>query len=645
MTIEKDKVERLGIYSFYDKDGIVDRYIEFFLDDFRKNVDKLIIVSNGKLPELQKRKLEKFTDDIINRENKGFDIWGYKCGMDSQGWEELQQYDEIVLTNNTLMGPIYPFEEMFTSMKKKDVDFWGITRHYAFDFDPTGENEYGYIPEHIQSFFMVFRKNMVESIEFQKYWDNLPELDTYEKAVGKHETMFTKKFADKGFKWDTYVDTDDIKSLNEYPLMVSPRLLLEKKRCPVFKRRTFFQPYDFVLHNSTGQSALELMNFLKKSKKYDVDLIWENILRTCNQADFAKSLHLIKVFSSQDAPIEKIENELKKKKIALVMHLYFEDLLEESFYYASTMPETADVYITTNTIEKKKSIERVFAKLKCNKLDIRVIENRGRDVSSVLVGVKDVIMDYDIACFVHDKKTAQLKPGTVGEGFAYKCFENTLHNKNYVYNVINEFLKEPRLGIMSPPGPNHGPYFAGIGNEWTNNFDNTVDLAKKLGIKVPIDAEKEPLAPLGTFFWFRPKAFEPLYAYDWKYEDFPEEPNKIDGTILHAVERIYPLAVQQAGYYPAIQMVDTFAGIEVTNLQYFTREYNKVLRKHQICGEQHTVREVLDTQLTDRIEVHNKLGDAQKELEVISREYEKTLNLLPVKIMRKLIELKKKVTG
>ena len=40
-----------------------------------------------------------------------------------------------------------------------------------------------------------------------------------------------------------------------------------------------------------------------------------------------------------------------KSKIALVIHLYFPDLLEENKHYIESMPKDADIYITTNTQE------------------------------------------------------------------------------------------------------------------------------------------------------------------------------------------------------------------------------------------------------------------------------------------------------
>ena len=210
-------------------------------------------------------------------------------------------------------------------------------------------------------------------------------------------------------------------------------------------------------------------------------------------------------------------------------------------------------------------------------MKVILIENRGRDVSALLVGTKDFIMDYDYVCFVHDKKVTQLSPQTVGAGFSYKCFENLLPTKEFVQNVIRTFEENPRAGLLTPPPPNHGDYYITLGLEWGMNYDVTVELAEKLGITVPIDKKKEPIAPLGTMFWFRPKALKLLFDQDWEYKDFPAEPNKIDGTLLHAVERIYSYVVQQEGYYPAWIFSEKGAQIEVTNLNYMVRGLNNAV--------------------------------------------------------------------
>ena len=615
MLLEQNS-KRLGIFFFYDKDGIVDSYVSHLLSGVSPFIDKLMIVCNGELSEPGKVIFDKYSKEIILRENIGFDVGAYKEAFEYVGYDHLKEYGEIVIFNHTIMGPVYPMNEMFEEMAGRDVDFWGITKYGEESFDPFGYSPYGYLPEHIQSHFLVFRKSLVQSEAFIQFWQNMPVIKSYDESVGLFESVFTKKFADQGFQWDVYVNTDDYKGITTYPLMNYPKELIMRKKCPIFKRRTFFQPYDYVLGNTVGQSAMELLDYLKKTNLYDVDMIWENILRTCHQADFVKNMQLQYVLPSNIAPVDKVKRALKEKKVALIMHLYFEDLIDSSFAYAQAMPEEADIYITTDSERKKNLIEKKFAESKCRKVEVRMIQNRGRDVSSILVGVKDIIMNYDVACFAHDKKTAQVNPGSVGEGFAYKCFENTLHNEEYVYNIIHCFLENERLGLLVPPAPNHGDFFPTLGLEWSINFENTCKLARSLGIMIPMDKSKEPIAPLGTFFWFRPKAFKYLYAKDWEYEDFPKEPNNTDGTLLHAIERIYPFAVQQAGYYPAFVLLDKFASIELNNLEYYVREYNKVLLENHIGGYQHVMVDRLKKVLSDdsyngNMEIERKLEQYQ----------------------------------
>lgn len=59
-----------------------------------------------------------------------------------------------------------------------------------------------------------------------------------------------------------------------------------------------------------------------------------------------------------------------------------------------------------------------------------------------------------------------------------------------------------------------------------------------------------------------------MLEHEWKFTDFPQEPIKTDGTILHAIERSYSYVAQDAGYYPMIIMNSNFAELEYENLKY-----------------------------------------------------------------------------
>ena len=130
-------MKRLGIFFFYEKNGDVDDFITYYLADLNKNLTELVVVCNGKLSEQGRAAFSQFTDNIIVRENKGLDVWAYKTALDSYGWAKLSEFDEIVMTNSTLMGPVRPLKEMFDAMwENQDLDFWGLSIHHGAKSNP-----------------------------------------------------------------------------------------------------------------------------------------------------------------------------------------------------------------------------------------------------------------------------------------------------------------------------------------------------------------------------------------------------------------------------------------------------------------------------------------------------------------------------
>lgn len=569
-----ESINRLAIYFFYDADGIVDRYVPYMLNDLKKNCSDILVVCNGKLTSEGRKTFLSITPHLLVRENKGFDVWAYKTALEYYGWKKLSEYDEVVLMNFTLFGPLYPLSEMFEEMNQRDIDFWGVTKHHGFPFDPFGTIPCGYIPEHIQSSFICVRSSMLNSPEFHIYWETMDQVTSYAEAVGKHEAIFTQKFEDAGFQSAVYVQTDDLKEYTHYPLMLMPLELIKNRKCPVFKRKSFTNEYYEFLNASLGEPTIEMFGYIQNHMDYDLDMVWENLLRTDTMADIKNRMHLNYIF-----PKDRIQNSnsTAKLKTALVMHIYFEDQVESCLRYASSMPIDSDIYFTVCKRETRQALEQAMSILSPRKIQVIEIPNRGRDVSALLVGAAPFVYNYDLICFAHDKKTKQVKPYSVGMSFAYKCLENTLGSVEYVKNIIDVFEQEARLGMLMPPPPNHASYYGVIGTEWASNFENTKKLAKDLGLHVKIQIDKEPITPLGTMFWFRPKCLSALYEKNFHYDSFPEEPNQYDGTLLHAIERIYGFCAQNEGYYTGWCMNDQFAAIEMTNYHFMLRELSTAL--------------------------------------------------------------------
>ena len=565
-----DQIKRLVIYFFYDKEGIVDRYVPYMLEDIRKNCSELFIVCNGKLSAEGESVFLGLTPHLRVRENVGFDVWAYKEVLELYGWDRIAEFDEVVFMNSTIMGPVYPFSEMYEEMNKRDLDFWGINAFHKVPFDPFGKIPYGYVPWHLQSSFIAVRKSMLTSPDYHSYWENRPPVNSYEDAVSTHEAIFTKTFQDKGFICASYVDTSDMEEFTEYPALKAPVETIRDRRSPVFKRRSFFQPYYAMINESNGAQGRQLLEYIEKHTDYDVELIWENILRSCNLADIKNCLYLDYFLPDDHCIAPK-----KEARVALVMHIYFKDQVEYCHAYAKSMPEKSRIILTTDTEEKAEEIRRVFSR----DMDVTVIqvENRGRDVSALLVGAREYIKDCDLVCFMHDKKVQQISCQMIGYYFSERCFKNCLATPEYVQNVIHTMMSNKHLGLLCPPPPNFADYYSTTGMEWGPNFENTKKLAESLGIHVNMDPKKEPIAPFGTMFWFKPDALKPLLDHPWKYEDFPKEPNDVDGTLLHAVERLYPFCAQSQGYYSAWGMTVDQAQLEFNNVNYMLRELNVLL--------------------------------------------------------------------
>lgn len=571
MQVQTEKAKRYAVYVFYDREKHADEYNFYLLKELKKEVDHLLVICNGGVSADGKRRFEMIADEVLERENQGFDITAYKIGIERMGYEKLQEYDEVLVLNSTFFGPFYPFHEMFEKMDQRDLDFWGMTTFHEVPFDPFGTIKYGHIPTHIQSFFMVFRRSLVQSADFQNYWANMPKIHSYEEAIGFHEAIFTKEFADKGYRWAVYADSSDLIGFTYDPLRDFPRYMIEEKRCPLLKRRSFFHEYGEAFSRSGGEGAKEALEYIERELSYDVDMIWDNLLRLENQADLKKRMHWNFVVSSR------IPKKRKKEQpaIALVLHIYYEELAGFCRRYAENMPEGTDVFITVPNEEKLTAVKKAFEGFP-HPVEYRIVGNLGRDVAPFLVGCKDLIDRYELICKVHDKKVYQVKPMSLGESWAYKCFENLLKNKTFVENVIAVFEENPRLGMLTPPVPNHGPYYPTTGKgEWGDNFAVARELADTLGLTVNLDPRKEPVAPLGSMFWVRTDALKCLFAHDWQYEEFPKEPIADDATVLHAIERIYPFCVQQEGYYPAWLLADSFARVELDNWAYINGELNR----------------------------------------------------------------------
>jgi len=267
-------LKRLLIFCIYDKEGRADDYIFCYLDNIKRFCKEICIVVNGNLDNISKEKLSKYDSKIIFRENIGFDSGAYKQVIFEYGFEYLKEFDEIILANDSVYGPIFSLDEMFNKMEsQKDTDFWGITAHPKYNNQDTGI-QFG---EHIQSYFIVFNKNIISSDAFIEYWNSLKQPSNYDEAIEFFELYTTEFYGNKGFKYASYIKKFTLKE--DKPYFYDTIKNLKEERLPFIKRK-MFKPNDtgYIEYNIAG-GINSLLEYIENNTQYDTQMIYQNIKR------------------------------------------------------------------------------------------------------------------------------------------------------------------------------------------------------------------------------------------------------------------------------------------------------------------------------------------------------------------------------
>lgn len=567
-------IKRLALYIFYEKEGYVSDYVKYYVKELKKVTDRVVFIANGQILPEGRKEIESLGVEVFNRENKGLDFGAWKETILNIGFPEICGYDELVLCNCSSYGPVYPLSEVFSEMESRKCDFWGITKHPATGGLIIGGDPRSAIVEHIQSYFLVFTKRVIESNGFQKWWKELTPFSDYAPEIAFHENRFTQYLYKCGFSYDTYVDCDKYFKRNcpfNLTFACASEILVDD-RDPFVKRKLFSNDDHVWTKTGEGFTPVDTINALKKTD-YPIEYIYSDVLRTQKMSSIKDAIGLTWVHRKAE--------HYSKRKLAIVCYAYYADLAEYMSSYLLNMPEGSDLYLISSKEETLDAYKKVLARPENAKwvgsVNYLLKPNRGRDVSALLVTFAPYVKKYDAFCFVHDKKSKQV-PFTLPRDFLRRCLISCLDSRTYVKDLVEElFDSSSRCGVMLPPVPYFSEYFTLGAEIYGENKNQLRMLCDKLKLKVPFD--DSPMAPYGTMFWARTDAMRDLFSYDWHYDDFPDEPMPVDFTVSHAIERVVCFCAQNRGYFSKWALPESFAEIYINNLSYRLREYNIELNR------------------------------------------------------------------
>lgn len=239
--------------------------------------------------------------------------------------------------------------------------------------------------------------------------------------------------------------------------------------------------------------------------------------------------------------------EARELRTALHIHAYYTDALSAILRHLSTNETRPALYVSV-TNEQGKAEAQAALDGYAGEATVRILPNVGRDIGPFLTGLSaELVAGYDVVGHVHTKKSLALADDALVRNWTGFLFENMLGGSiggAMLDRVLNAFAADAELGVVFPSDP----YVI----SWSRNREPAERLAASMGINPLPDSFD---FPVGTMFWMRSTALRPFAELKLDWSDYPREPVAYDGTLLHALERLFGIAPVLQGHRAAVTCV------------------------------------------------------------------------------------------
>lgn len=272
-------IKKLCIFCTYLHTSKLPYYILHYIDALKKAGYEVIVVSHSPIEPEDLSELEKRTCGIILKENFGYDFFAWRQGLNL--CENIADLDDLLLTNDSIIGPFADMKPIFDSMQ--EYDFWGLTENYEHSY-------------HIQSYFLHANRKVLASSEWISFWDELKLFDDKLDIVKNYEVKLTQSLnKNKHLRIGAWVDTKALADnftlswFADYPEasywygVSNPAIrfwkeLLQDFKFPFIKKNLFFNK--------------EHYHVVKSSNKYEY-LVFPTGWKKCVERSFGRAASML----------------------------------------------------------------------------------------------------------------------------------------------------------------------------------------------------------------------------------------------------------------------------------------------------------------------------------------------------------------
>jgi hypothetical protein len=224
-------------------------------------------------------------------------------------------------------------------------------------------------------------------------------------------------------------------------------------------------------------------------------------------------------------------------QIAVVCHVYYLDLWQELAEQIAHISAPFDLYVTISdqagATELAEQIAKRFAGA-----DVRILLNQGRDILPFVSVLNAHALDgYYLVCKIHTKKSPHRFDGSY---WRRKLVFGVLGSAENIKDILRGFNADPQLGMVVA----NGEIYEGD-KGWLGNRSRCEELATTLGLAL---SDYPSRFACGSIFWCRGNALKPLKELSLTAASFEPETGSVDGTLAHAIERLFSIFAMSEGY-------------------------------------------------------------------------------------------------
>lgn len=180
-------IKRICLFAGYSRNGLIEDYVIYYLQELSK-ISDVYYLSDNTIIQDEFKKIKPYVKGAYGYYHGKYDFGSWQELIKIISWEKLSEYDELILTNDSVFGPLHNFKNFIENIEKdKEWDLCGINT--AFDFHTW----------HISSYFLILRKNGFLSSVFKEHISSVQKESDTKKVIEKYEVGLSKKMLNAGY--------------------------------------------------------------------------------------------------------------------------------------------------------------------------------------------------------------------------------------------------------------------------------------------------------------------------------------------------------------------------------------------------------------------------------------------------------------